>query len=81
MRDNGSSFEIAEKIKQSAKDQDFPEVIEIITGNLFPQKKALSFRNDINGELQRRFPLYIVKNESDVTLFAGMIKIKSTKIN
>jgi hypothetical protein len=80
MKDNGSSFEIAKKVEQFAENQHFPEVIEITTGNLFSQRDVLTFKNSINEELQRRFPYYVVKNESDITFFAGMMKARFTKI-
>lgn len=80
MKDNGSPIEIAKKVEQFAKNQHFPEVIEITTGNLSPQGDVLTLKHSINEELQRRFPYYVVKNESDITFFAGMMKTRFTKI-
>ena len=80
-KNNGSSIDFIEKVKEIVKSENCPDVIEITTGNLFPSKEALSFKNDINEELKRRFPFYTIEDESDITVFAGMIKIKFTKIN
>ena len=80
-RDNGSSIDFIEKVKEIAENKNCPDTVEITTGNLFPKKDSLSFKNDINEELRRRFPYYIVKNESDITLYERMISIKFTKIN
>lgn len=78
-KDNGSTINVVEKAKDIAKEKKCPDTIEVITGNSFPDKDALTFQNDINGELKRRFDHYIVKYESDITLFSGMIKVKLTK--
>ena len=78
-KDNGSSIDFVEKAKEIAKNKDCPDTIEVITGNLFPLKKEITFKNDINAELRRRFPHYIVESEDDVMLFPGMIKVKFTK--
>ena len=77
--DNGSPIEIVNKLAEKANEENFPDNIKIITGNLFPKKDSLSFKNDINGELQRRYPRYTVKEENDITLYAGMIKVEFTK--
>ncbi len=81
MTDNGSSVDFVEKVKETAENKNCPNIIKITTGNLFPKKDSLSFKNDINEELQRRFPHYVIKSENDIDFFAGMISIKFTKIN
>ena len=80
-KDNGSSIDFVEKAKDIAENKDCPDTIEITTGNLFPKKDSLSFKNDINEELRRRFPHYVVESENDITIFSGMISVKFTKIN
>ena len=77
-KDNGSPINITERAIDIAEKEEYPDTIEVVTGNLFPYADEMSAMQKINQSLGNRLN-YVVESSNDVTPREGFLTVVLTK--
>lgn len=76
--DNGSPINVTERAIAIAEKEEYPDTIEVTTGNSFPYANEMSAMQKINQSLGSRLD-YVVLSENDITPGGGFLTVILTK--